>query len=42
MEIREEVEEEEPEHSLYENKVGMMISCIHHDPFYNSNNFVDF
>lgn len=36
MERTEEVEEDEPEHSLYENKVGMMISCIHQDPFYNS------
>lgn len=30
-----EVEEDEPEHSLCENKVGKMISCIHQDPFYN-------
>lgn len=34
MERTEEVEEEEPEHSLYENKVGMIVSCIHQDPFY--------
>lgn len=42
MERTEEVEEDEPEHSLYETKVGMMNSCIHQDPFDHSYNCMHF